>query len=61
MKELNNNEFFLEVLERSAMNMKQFSEYFEIPYRTVQDWKRGVSKCPSYVLKLIEYKLNKEK
>lgn len=48
------------LLVRSDMSMKQFSEYFGIPYRTVQDWKRGVSKCPEYLVNLIQYKLEKE-
>nr|DAE09264.1 MAG TPA: bacterial regulatory protein [Siphoviridae sp. ctkJH11] len=43
------------------MNMKQYSEYFKIPYRTVQDWKSGARKCPTYLLELMEYKLKKEK
>lgn len=51
---------FQKVFLMSNMNMRQFSEYFEIPYRTVQDWKRGVSKCPEYLLNLIQYKLEKE-
>lgn len=51
---------FKELLEKSNMNMKQFSEYFEIPYRTVQDWKNGARKCPLYLMKLIAYKLEKE-
>lgn len=51
---------FKELLEKSNMSMKQFSEYFEIPYRTVQDWKSGARKCPPYLMKLIEYKLVKE-
>lgn len=51
---------FQKVFSMSNMNMRQFSEYFEIPYRTVQDWKRGVSKCPEYLLNLIQYKLKKE-
>lgn len=51
---------FKELLERSGMNMKQFSDYFEIPYRTVQDWKSGARKCPDYLLNLMEYKIEKE-
>jgi DNA-binding transcriptional regulator YiaG len=52
---------FKELRESSGLNMLQFSKYFEIPYRTVQDWEYGKSRCPAYLLKLIEYKLNKEK
>lgn len=51
---------FKDMLQQSGMNMKQFSEYFEIPYRTVQDWKAGVSKCPTYLLNLMQYKLENE-
>ena len=52
---------FLKVLEISNMSMKRFSEYFNIPYRTVQSWKLGERKCPEYLLELVTYKLDKEK
>ena len=52
---------FKEILEQSGMNMKQFSDYFEIPYRTVQDWKSGARICPDYLLNLMRYKLENEK
>lgn len=52
---------FKELLEKSGMKMTQFSKYFGIPYRTVQDWKAGVRKCPVYVLQLMQYKLENEK
>lgn len=50
---------------RSGMSRPKFAEYFEIPYRTVQGWElEGIStegrKCPEYLLKLMEYKLDKE-
>lgn len=44
----------------SGMNKKQFSEYFEIPYRTIQNWEGGQRECPEYLLKLMEYKLQNE-
>ena len=50
-----------ELRENSGMTRSEFAEYFEIPYRTVQNWEIGERKCPEYLLKLIEYKLNKEK
>ena len=50
-----------EIMKQSGMNMKQFSEYFNIPYRTVQNWKAGIRKCPDYVLELMQYKLQNEK
>jgi DNA-binding transcriptional regulator YiaG len=45
---------------QSGMNIKQFSEYFGIPYRTIQNWESGQRNCPEYLLSLIEYKLKKE-
>lgn len=51
---------FKDLLNNSGMNMKQFSEYFNIPYRTLQNWKNEERKCPDYVTELIEYKLRKE-
>ena len=43
------------------MNRKEFCEYFEIPYRTVQDWEAGKREMPAYVLKLMRYKAEAEK
>lgn len=51
---------FKELRESSGLNMLQFSKYFEIPYRTVQDWEYGKSRCPKYLLNLMQYKLQKE-
>lgn len=44
----------------TGMTRKQFSDYFGIPYRTVEDWEAGKSKCAPYLLSLIHYKLEKE-
>ena len=49
----------------SGMKRKEFAEYFEINYRTVQKWELDSSspesrKCPEYLLKLMKYKLEKE-
>ncbi len=52
---------FKELREQSGMTRPEFSKYFEIPYRTVQDWELGNRVCPDYLIKLIEYKLNAEK
>ncbi len=51
---------FVSILDKSGMKMTEFSEYFGIPYRTVQDWKAERRKCPDYLLDLMEYKLIKE-
>jgi DNA-binding transcriptional regulator YiaG len=51
---------FKELREQSGMNKTKFAEYFEIPYRTVQNWEAVVNKCPDYLLNLMEYKLKHE-
>lgn len=51
---------FKSLRQGSGMNMKQFSSHFEIPYRTVQNWEAGINKCPEYVIRLIQYKLENE-
>lgn len=52
---------FKEFREGSGMKKKQFADYFGIPYRTVQNWEAGVNKCPDYLLKLMQYKLDNER
>ena len=50
-----------ELRTRSGMTQQQFSDYFHIPKRTIEDWE-GERRTPSvYVVELIEYKLLKEK
>ena len=44
----------------SGMNRREYAEYFEMPYRTVQSWELGERECPEYLLKLMHYKLEKE-
>ena len=47
--------------ERSGMSQSQFAKYFNIPPSTLKKWEQGQRRCPEYLLKLIEYKLTKEK
>lgn len=51
---------FKELRESTDMNMKQFASFFNIPYRTIQDWEYEKRKCPDYVTELMQYKLEKE-
>ena len=58
---------FMEVKERlvelrasTGMNRREFAEYFEIPYRTVQEWELGNRKMPEYLLRLMAYKVKIE-
>lgn len=48
---------------RKAVNMTQkaFSEYLNIPKRTIEDWENDRRTPPCYVVELIEYKLKNEK
>ena len=51
---------FKEIRETSGMNKTEFGKYFNIPYRTIQNWELGTRECPVYLLDLIQYKLNNE-
>lgn len=53
-------EELIELKNKSGMNWKQFSEYYEIPYRTIQDWEHGKREMPDYVLRLMQYKMKME-
>ncbi|MBQ4534883.1 MAG: helix-turn-helix domain-containing protein [Ruminococcus sp.] len=44
----------------SGMTQRQFSKYFGIPWRTLEDWETGKSECKTYIISLIEYKLENE-
>lgn len=46
--------------ELSGMSRPQFAEYFNIPYRTVQNWEIGLRECPAYLIELMQYKLEHE-
>lgn len=41
----------------SGMTQREFSEYFGIPKRTIEDWEVERRKCPEYLADLIAYKL----
>ena len=43
-----------------GMNRKEFCDYYNIPYRTVTDWKAGKRKMPEYVLELMKFKADVE-
>ena len=52
---------FVMVRNQTGMNRKDFAAWLGIPYRTMQDWERGVSQVPEYVLRLVAYKVMIEK
>ena len=51
---------FKELRTSTGMNIKEFSEYFNIPYRTMQNWESERRQCPEYLLELMQYKLLNE-
>ena len=54
-------EYLIELRNKTGMSRKEFCEYFEIPYRTLQDWELGNRKMPEYLLRLMAYKIEMEK
>ena len=46
--------------ESMNMNRREFCEYFEISYRTLQDWELGNRKMPEYLFRLMGYKIKME-
>lgn len=57
---MDSKDYLVELRESTGMTRKEFWEYFEIPYRTVQDWELGNRKMPDYLLRLMEYKIRME-
>lgn len=45
----------------AGMNRREFSEYMDIPLRTLEEWEAGRRKMPDYVLRLIAYQIRMEK
>lgn len=51
---------FKDLRQASGLTQAQFSERFEIPKRTIEEWDRGTRTPPEYLLKLIEFKIRHE-
>lgn len=45
---------------KTGMNRREFSEYFKIPYRTLEDWENHKTCCSTYLYELMEYRLKNE-
>ena len=41
----------------TGLTQRKFCEALGIPTRTLEDWERGVSRCPAYVEALIAYRV----
>ncbi|MBR2408831.1 MAG: transcriptional regulator [Lachnospiraceae bacterium] len=53
-------EQLIELRKSTGMNRREFTEYFGIPYRTLQDWELGNRQMPEYLLRLMAYKVGME-
>lgn len=51
---------FVELKKSTGMTLKEISDYFGVPLRTVENWSSGVNKCPDYLIELMRYKLERE-
>lgn len=49
-----------ELREKMGMNRREFSDYYGIPYRTVQDWEAEKRELPEYLLRLMKYRAEME-
>ena len=45
-----------ELRDKMGLNRREFSDYFGIPYRTVQDWEAEKRELPEYLLRLMVYR-----
>lgn len=57
---MDKREELIEARKKTGMNRREFAEYFEIPYRTLQDWELGNREMPEYLLRLMIYKIEME-
>ena len=53
---MNTREELIKFKQNTSMNWKQLSEYYGIPYRTLQDWYLGKRTMPEYLLRLMVYR-----
>ncbi|XCP85695.1 transcriptional regulator [Roseburia hominis] len=58
---MDSRDILIELRRETGMKRTEFADYFEIPYRTVQEWELGNRKMPKYLLHLMRYKLEMEK
>lgn len=49
-----------ELREKMGMNRREFSDYYGIPYRTIQDWEAEKRELPEYLLRLMKYRAEVE-
>ncbi len=58
---MNTQKELIQLKENIGMSWKKLSEYYGIPYRTMQDWYMGKRRLSDYLLRLMIYKYETEK
>ena len=58
---MNTQEELIQLKENIGLSWKKLSDYYGIPYRTMQDWYMGKRRMPEYLLRLMIYKFEIEK
>ena len=61
IENMNTQEELIQLKENIGLSWKKLSDYYGIPYRTVQDWYMGKRRMPEYLLRLMIYKYEMEK
>ena len=59
-KHMETREKLIILKESTGLNWRKFAAYFDLPYRTMQDWYLGNRRMPEYMLRLMHYKLAME-
>ena len=59
-EEFSNQISLKELRKKANMTQQQFSEYFGIPKRNIENWENCSRSISEYLLDLIKYKLEKE-
>lgn len=49
------------IIKSLGMSIKEFSEYYDIPYNTVRQWWNGDRKPPKWVIKLLNKLIESKK
>lgn len=61
INDMNTQEELIQLKENISLSWKKMSDYYGIPYRTMQDWYMGKRRMPEYLLRLMIYKYEMEK
>lgn len=46
-----------ELRQITGLSAQKFGDKYHIPLRSIHNWEYGVTKCPDYVLELLEFKV----